>query len=1244
MSRDGSGNRLRVHVAAFGKHPGWDDHIEEIGLDCDPLVRTKRLLYSEGIAGNIDAGAWERLPDGQRLPGFKHIFYWRLPEGLVVGRMWASRDGKGRTKYPMVVCALVEGAPAWWTMRHALPHLAKIEEKVTQTGSAELVRLAIGEARRALDDEAALFAGTGATGTETTDADLIGRLVAHPTVTGAGPPPGLGLTRVLYEVEREMGAFRSSSNSVRLSRTSIDSPAAQHVRVPRGLGEGGEAARAWLVLMAQEVADAAPVLVLEAIGHEYLDIVVGDPSPPQLFCVKANAQALALTSDVPYSIEEAFVQQAGANVANWKQGKVRGGASASSPRRATGEIGDAGRSRKGLWIALGVGAAAIAALALVLSGGGSRSSPAEPGSQAPVKTADKTPPQSQAVPPSGAVDKPLAMEPPAPQPSPVVTEPAGSDGSGDPRAAWAFEANVRRTQDLLDRLEAELKEENGTMDPSLRQRLDRAAEKEVKFIRTATFAPARREKLVTDMKALDAELLGVAADAEARLAGVHGRVREYLASMAAQPQVGSAPMKAAWTSAMRGVDPALGWKEAKARSGSVGRSLSLAETAITSATRGELPELTEVNMGAVRAAFEGRAEAALRQAADGVVAGDESRVSSARSGLETWTHGAREILEGASELESLLAGGFAFGEEERGGGRSIENVMGEMRASPSWKDLEVSIGPLAARVDALAALENENDPARLLDVIEEANADQERLRASEVGVAWASLADAGWPTSDQGPEEAVRVLIGQVSPVVARVQDSARREAMAAASRRTGQSMWRTWTAAEAVSEANLKRAREAMVPLGVDLATVELPAWVRYNFARLALEEALQDAALQSGAARDEAQGRATRAFIEEVGRLGVADAGATGLVADIRKVQEAGGELDLARLGPGVAGWKLDQASSGDAVVYTLSQGGEHRLEFRRVEPPQADQASFVATTEMSVAQFVAIGTRAGRMGELIDSSPRSIVAAADVRSGPRTWVVRGETLAPPTAIPGDKSGGWVRHFPKMQGQEYYPPGLSVVPPSGQSPMQHVSPRAALFAAKLAGCRLPTSQEWKAAGGDAGGSGVNLRDAAWKRYFDFALAKSEQSPELPSAGIFGSAGKPAANDALPAVQGDDGVVWFQNVGEGGESGAFRHLVGNVAEFVLEDAAGAEGVATEVKAIGDFVKAGQVRVIGASALSPGSVEAGEPQAVTASQIGSGYSDVGFRLAFSAPRGAGAAGAGERLRAALGSHGYLNGK
>ncbi|HRJ50164.1 MAG TPA: hypothetical protein PKU91_06505, partial [Phycisphaerales bacterium] len=106
-----------IYLAAFGKHPGWDDHIEDIGIETETLATVRRIIYTECISGNIDSGAWEKLSDDQRLPAFAHEFVWCLapsgkePPRVIVGRLWSSRDGKGRSKYPMAVYCQGDGIP-----------------------------------------------------------------------------------------------------------------------------------------------------------------------------------------------------------------------------------------------------------------------------------------------------------------------------------------------------------------------------------------------------------------------------------------------------------------------------------------------------------------------------------------------------------------------------------------------------------------------------------------------------------------------------------------------------------------------------------------------------------------------------------------------------------------------------------------------------------------------------------------------------------------------------------------------------------------------------------------------------------------------------------------------------------------------------------------------------------------------------------------------------------------------------
>src|SRR5437762_8812249 len=122
-------------LAAFGKHPGWDDHVEDLGLETESLNFAKLVLYVNGIGGQIDSGAWEKLDQVQQLPGFDHLFVWQRSGQVLLGRMWSSSDGKGRKRYPMVVCLHFMGIPLQWALKHALPVLAELEQECVKTTS-----------------------------------------------------------------------------------------------------------------------------------------------------------------------------------------------------------------------------------------------------------------------------------------------------------------------------------------------------------------------------------------------------------------------------------------------------------------------------------------------------------------------------------------------------------------------------------------------------------------------------------------------------------------------------------------------------------------------------------------------------------------------------------------------------------------------------------------------------------------------------------------------------------------------------------------------------------------------------------------------------------------------------------------------------------------------------------------------------------------------------------------------------
>src|SRR5688572_26237113 len=136
----GAPSGRQIFLAAFGKHPGWDDHVEDLGLDSESLVYVKSRLYVQGIGGQIDSGAWEKLDDSQRLASFKHLLLWQRGQQFIIGRMWSSSDGKGRTRYPLIVCAHYAGVPLEWALAQVLPRLEQIEQACLSTNSAADVR------------------------------------------------------------------------------------------------------------------------------------------------------------------------------------------------------------------------------------------------------------------------------------------------------------------------------------------------------------------------------------------------------------------------------------------------------------------------------------------------------------------------------------------------------------------------------------------------------------------------------------------------------------------------------------------------------------------------------------------------------------------------------------------------------------------------------------------------------------------------------------------------------------------------------------------------------------------------------------------------------------------------------------------------------------------------------------------------------------------------------------------------
>ncbi|MFN0132043.1 MAG: hypothetical protein ACKVW3_05870 [Phycisphaerales bacterium] len=293
---------MSAHLAAFGKHPGWDDHIDDLGLDTPELVSAKRMLYVEGVAGNVDAGAWEALEADARLDTFDHLFAWRYPGGHVLtGALWSSSDGKGRKKYPMVVCAQLSGVSLAWALDSTLPVLSRLREECPHAETAERIRGLVDRSRGALQAQVAAAEAP----TESFDSPgLLRQLSARPELG----PDALGLVRVLYQCERELSAYRTPKSGIS-GRSSSFVIRAQHLRVPLGGETPEQGLVTWHRFMLTQVDRSASVLVVVPRGRPWVDVIVGEPTPAQFFCLRASTRTMPLGSDIPYTLEPEFVSR-----------------------------------------------------------------------------------------------------------------------------------------------------------------------------------------------------------------------------------------------------------------------------------------------------------------------------------------------------------------------------------------------------------------------------------------------------------------------------------------------------------------------------------------------------------------------------------------------------------------------------------------------------------------------------------------------------------------------------------------------------------------------------------------------------------------------------------------------------------------------------------------------------------------------------------------------------------------------
>ena len=92
-------------------------------------------------------------------------------------------------------------------------------------------------------------------------------------------------------IDRDLAAYRPVALGGTSKLRSVEA-VPKHMRVPRCAETPSSAIRLWLRFLYSQLSDSAPVLLLLPLRSKFIDVVVGEPTREQFFCLQAGEAAI----------------------------------------------------------------------------------------------------------------------------------------------------------------------------------------------------------------------------------------------------------------------------------------------------------------------------------------------------------------------------------------------------------------------------------------------------------------------------------------------------------------------------------------------------------------------------------------------------------------------------------------------------------------------------------------------------------------------------------------------------------------------------------------------------------------------------------------------------------------------------------------------------------------------------------------------------------------------------------------
>ena len=286
-----------LFLGAFGKHPGWGDHFS-LGLQTRSLLMVQQVFYEQGIVSLVQSrdDRWGKLSSDEVNP-FGHVFLWHRGHQHVSGRLWASQDASGRAYFPMCVCVHSVGVDLSWLAGHVWPELASLHgaciqdttDSVDEPGKRRLSRQAqvltlIEESKERLRVLLNLRRERSPP-----DLGMDDRIrLLHSTVSGQ--PMLEKLPQVMFRFRQCMADYAPRLKEWNEYDRADLRP--QLLRLPVGQATPEESLLFWHCFLRQHLDERATMLLLRPLHSAWLDMIVGEPTPNEIFCLKANARKI----------------------------------------------------------------------------------------------------------------------------------------------------------------------------------------------------------------------------------------------------------------------------------------------------------------------------------------------------------------------------------------------------------------------------------------------------------------------------------------------------------------------------------------------------------------------------------------------------------------------------------------------------------------------------------------------------------------------------------------------------------------------------------------------------------------------------------------------------------------------------------------------------------------------------------------------------------------------------------------